>query len=189
MNISPDEAEEALQAIQKVSQKTRSALASGGTTLTLIMTGVIWLIGFTCTQFLPARISGIIWAVLSSLGTLLGLWWGMRLGNRVRSPAAAPMMRRVGLFWLLLIGFTLAVFAVVRPTDGKQATVLVVLFIMLGQMAMGLLFSFSSVWWTLPIALLALTGYFLFGDIFYLWMGVLGGGGMIGWGLVLLYRR
>jgi hypothetical protein len=98
------------------------------------------------------------------------------------------MVKRVGLFWLLLIFFALAVIAVARPADGKQATTLVILFIMLGQMAMGLLFSFSYVWWTLPITALALVGYFLLPGIFYLWMAILGGGGMIALALYIRLR-
>jgi hypothetical protein len=62
----------------------------------------------------------------------------------------------------------------------------IILFIMLGQLAMGLLLSFSAVWWALPITALALIGYFLLPGIFYLWMGVLGGGGMI---VLALYIR
>jgi hypothetical protein len=53
MNISPNEAEESLAAIQTVAQKTRHSIASGGTTITLIVTGVIWLVGFLTTQFMP----------------------------------------------------------------------------------------------------------------------------------------
>jgi len=39
--------------------------------------------------------------------------------------------------------------------------------------------SFSATWWTLPITALALVGYFLLPGFFYLWMAILGGGGMI----------
>jgi hypothetical protein len=188
MNVSPSEAEEALAAIQSMGQRTRKSIASGGTYITLIVTGVVWLVGFLCTQFLPVGIVGYIWGGLSLLGTILGIVLGSRMGKRVRSPATVPMVRRVGLFWLFLAFFALAVFAVVRPADGKQATLLVILFLMLGQMAMGLLFSFSSVWWTLPIAALALVGYFLLPGIFYLWMAILGGGGMIALGLYIRLR-
>jgi hypothetical protein len=188
MNISPTEAEEALAAIQTMAQKTRKSIASGGTSITLIVTGVVWLVGFLCTQFLPVRIVGYIWGGLSLFGTIVGIILGSRMGARVRSPSTAPMVRRVGLFWLLLVLFALAVIAVAHPSDGKQATLLVILFLMLGQMAMGLLFSFSSVWWTLPITALALVGYFLLPGIFYLWMAVLGGGGMIALGLTIRLR-
>ncbi len=188
MNISPDEAEETLAAIESMAQKTRHSIASGGTYITLFITGAIWLIGFLCTQFLSKEIVGFVWGGLSLFGTLLGIVLGVRLGKRVRSPATAPMVKRVGLFWLLLIFFALATILTARPTDGKQATMFVILFIMLGQMAMGLLFSFSSTWWTLPIAALALIGYFLLPGIFYLWMAVLGGGGMIALGLYIRLR-
>ena len=135
MNISPNEAEEELAAIQRMMQKTRHSIASGGTYITLIVTGIIWLVGFMCTQFLPKEIVGYIWTGLSILGCIVGTILGIRLGKRVRSPATAPMAKRVGLFWLLLVFFAIAAIAVAQPTDGKQATMLVILFIMLGQMA------------------------------------------------------
>ena len=188
MNISPNKAGEALAAIQTMAQKTRHSIASGGTYITLIVTGIIWLIGFICTQFLTGEIVAYIWTGLSILGTLLGILLGFRMGKRVRSPATVPTVKRVGLFWLLLVFYGIATVIIARPTDGKQATMFVILFIMLGQLAMGLLFSFSSVWWALPITALALIGYFLLPGIFYLWMGVLGGGGMISLGLYIHSR-
>ena len=188
MNVSPNEAEEALAAIQTMAQKTRRSIASGGTYITLIVTGIIWLIGFICTQFLTGEIVAYIWTGLSILGTLLGVLLGFRMGKRVRSPATVPTAKRVGLFWLFLVFYGIAAVVIARPTDGKQATMFVILFIMLGQLAMGLLFSFSSVWWALLISALALAGYFLFPGIFYLWMAILGGGGMIALGLYIRYR-
>jgi len=188
MNISATEAEETLAAIQTMAQKTRHSIASGGTYITLIVTGIVWLVGFMCTQFLPKEITGYIWAGLSILGTILGTVLGFRMGKRVRSPSTVPMVKRIGLFWLLLVFYGIATIAIARPTDGKQATVFVILFIMLGQLAMGLLFSFSYVWWALPITVLALIGYFLLPGIFYLWMAILGGGGMIVLGLYIRLR-
>ena len=188
MNISATEAEETLAAIQTMAQKTRHSIASGGTYITLIVTGIVWLVGFMCTQFLPKEITGYIWTGLSILGTILGTVLGFRMGKRVRSPSTVPMVKRIGLFWLLLVFYGIATIAVARPTDGKQATVFVILFIMLGQLAMGLLFSFSYVWWALPITVLALIGYFLLPGIFYLWMAILGGGGMIVLGLYIRLR-
>jgi hypothetical protein len=188
MNVSPSEAKEALAAIQTMAQKTRRSIASGGTYVTLIATGIVWLVGFTCTQFLPGEIVVYIWIALSILGTILGTILGFRRGKQVRSPLTVPMAKRVGLFWLLLVLYSIATIAIARPTDGKQVTMLVILFIMLGQMAMGLLFSFSSVWWALPISALALVGYFLLPDIFYLWMAILGGGGMIALALYIRAR-
>jgi hypothetical protein len=188
MTVSPSEAEEALAAIEVVARRTRRSIASGGTTMTLIVTGVVWLVGFTCTQFLPGEIVGYVWAGLSVLGGAVGTILGIRLGKRVRSPSTAPMAKRVGLFWLFLVVYGASAIAIARPTDGKQASMLVILFILLGHLTMGLVFSFSSVWWALPITALALIGYFLLPGFFYLWMGVLGGGGMVALGLYIRAR-
>ncbi len=187
MNISPDEAEAALATIRETERQSRRSFASGGAYVFLIITGVIWLIGFLSTQFLSGPIVAYIWTAISVLGAALSIVLGARRGSRVRGPSVSASARRAGLFWLLLILYAGAVIAVVRPTDGKQVTTLIILFTMIGQLAMGLLLSFSAVWWALPITALALIGYFLFPGIFYLWMGVLGGGGMIG--LALYIRR
>ena len=187
MDITPNDAEEALAAIQTVMQKTRHSIASSGTYITLIVTGIVWLIGFTCTQFLP-EISHYVWIGLSIFGSILGTVWGFRLGKRVRSPATAATARRVGLYWLFLVFFCMAVIAVAWPLDGKQVTVLIVLFALIGHLAMGLLLSFAAVWWPLPITALVLISYFLLPGLFYLWMGVLGGGGMIALGVYIRFR-
>jgi hypothetical protein len=188
MNISPDEAEEALAAIQRVTHKTRRSIASGSTYITLIVTGIVWLIGFTCTQFLPKEIIGYIWGGLSIFGGALGTILGFRAGRRFHSPSTAAIAKRFGLFWLFLAFYCIATIAVAWPIDGKQVTVLIVLFIMIGYLSLGLLLTFTSNWWPLPITALVLISYFLFPDYFYLWMAILGGGGMIVLGLYIRSR-
>jgi hypothetical protein len=188
MNISPDEAEEALAAIQAVTKKTRHSIASSGAYIFLIVTGIVWLVGYLSTQFLTGVIVAYIWTGVSVLGSAVAILLGTRMGRRVRSPSFNASAKRASLFWLLLVFYGIAAIAIARPADGKQVTMFVILFIMIGQLAMGLLLSFSSVWWALPITALALIGYFLLPGIFYLWMGVLGGGGMIGLGLYIRLR-
>ncbi len=188
MNLSPDEAEEALAAIQNVTQKTRRSIASSGAYIFLIITGFVWLVGFLATQFLAGQIVVNIWIGASVLGSIASIPLGIRQGRRVRNPELTATTKRAVVFWLLLVLFAIATIAIARPTDGKQVTMFIVLFLMLGQLAMSLLLSFSSTWWTLPIAALALIGYFLLPGIFYLWMGVLVGGGMIILGLYIHFR-
>jgi hypothetical protein len=188
MNISPDEAEQALDAIQKMTQKTRHSIANSGVYITLIATGCVWLIGFTATQFLTGDIVIYIWIAASLLGVALATLLGFRMGRRVRSPETPVMAKRIGLFWLFLILYGIATILIARPTDGKQTTMLIILFIMLGQLAMGLVFSFASTWWALLISALALVGYFLLPAYFYLWVAILGGGTMIILGLYIRFR-
>jgi len=188
MNISPNEAEEALAAIQAITQKTRHSIANSGAHIFLVVTGIIWLVGFLSTQFLTGNIVTYIWTGMSLLGTAIAILLGNRMGKRVRSPSFNAPAKRAIIFWLLLVFYGIAAVAIARPTDGKQVTMFVILFTMVGQSAMGLLLSFSSVWWALPITVLALVGYFLLPAYFYLWMGVLGGGGMILLGLYIRFR-
>jgi hypothetical protein len=188
MNLTPTEAEEALAAIQHVTQKTRHAIANSGAHIFLILTGSVWLIGFLANQFLPASMLGYIWGGISVLGSAAGILLGRRTGPRVRGPATSIAAKRAITFWLLLALYAVATIAVARPAEGEQVTMFIVLFIMIGQLSMGLLLSFSAVWWAIPITALALLGYFLLPGIFYLWMGLLVGGGMIALGLYIRAR-
>lgn len=182
LNITSAEAEETLAAIQTIAQRTRHSIASGGTSVTLIVTGIVWLFGFLATQFLSGPIVAAIWTGMSIAGTLVGILLGSRLGKRVRSTSFNVTARRAIAFWLLLIVYGIAIILIARPEDGRQATLFIILFIMIGQLSMGMLISFDSVWWALPVTILALLAYF------YLVMAVLGGGGMILFGLYIRAR-
>jgi hypothetical protein len=188
MNISHDEAEEALAAIQTMAQKTRRSIAGGGAYISLIITGIVWLVGFTATQFLTGSIVPSIWIGVSILGSALATILGIRAGRRVHSASTAVTGKRIAIFWILLILFAAATIAVARPADGKQLTLLIILFAMTGQMGMGLLLSFSATWWTVPVVALALVGYFIVPVWFYLWMALLGGGVMVILGLYIRRR-
>jgi len=188
MKVTPIEAEEALADIQSVMQKTRQSIASSNVHISLIVTGSVWMIGFLCTQFLSGAIVAYIWIGLSILGSTLASILSLRTSKRVHSPTAAATAKRVGLTWLLLAVFCAAAIAVAWPLDGKQLTVFIILFVMIGWLEMGLLLSFISIWPGLIIIALILTGYFLLPDIFYLWIAILGGGGMIALGLYIRYR-
>lgn len=188
MNISPNEAEESLAAIEEMRQRTRQSIASSGTHISLIITGIVWMVGFICTQFLSGQILTYIWIGLSVIGGCLAAFLGSRMGRRVHSPSAGVTTRRMTLVWLLLVVYCMAAIAVAWPLDSKQITMFIVLFVLIGWMMMGLLLDFNSFWPGLIIIALALVGYFLLPDYFYLWMGVLVGGGVIGLGIYIRSR-
>jgi hypothetical protein len=188
MNVSPHEAEEALLSIQQMTQRTRRSIANSGVDLYLIATGAVWLTGFLATQFLAGPLVAVIWVAASVLGGLAATLTGMRRSARMRVPSASLNARRAGIFWLLLILYAAAIIWVAQPLDGRQQTLIVVLFMMLGQLSMGMLLSYRSLWWALPLSALGVIGYYGLPDIFYLWMGVLVGGSMIGLGLYIRLR-
>ena len=188
MNVSPTEAEEALTAIQAMMLKTRRAISSSGAYIFLIIWGVIWLLGFMGSQFLPQEISGYAWMGLDILGGILSAVAGIRMNRGVRNPSSSTSGKRIAIFWLLLFLYCIAALAIAWPASGKQLSMLIILFVMVGWMAMGLLLSFASIRWGLVLTVLALIGYFLLPGTFYLWMAVLGGGGMIALGLYIRSR-
>jgi hypothetical protein len=188
MNISPGEAKDALSAIQQVTQKTRRSLAVSGAYIFLVVTGVVWMLGFLSTQYLSPTVTTWVWISSSLIGTVVAVYLGSRMGQRVRSPEVSVTARRAITFWVLLVAYCAAVIAVAQPLEGKQVTLLIILFTMIGQLAMGLLLSFSATWWALPITALALIGYFFFPSIFYVWMALLVGGGMIALGIYIRLR-
>jgi len=188
MDISPNEAEEALEAIQIMTQKTRHSIASSGAHISLIITGIVWMIGFLATQFLQGVIVFYIWVGASVLGAALGFMLNIRNNKRMRSPTAGATAKRIGAIWVLLAVYCLAALAVTWPLDGMQLTVLIILFVLVGWLVMGLLLSIISIWPGLIIIALVLIGYFFLPDYFYLWLAILGGGGMIALGLYIRFR-
>jgi hypothetical protein len=188
MNISPTEAEEALTAIQAMMQKTRRAISRSGAYNFLILWGAIWLLGFLNSQFLPNETAGYVWMVLDIMGGILSAVIGIRLKRGVRTSAPTLSGKRIAFFWLLLFLLCVLAVGVAWPVDGKQLAMFIILFVTAGWIAMGLLLSFASIWWGLALLGLSLISYFLFPGIFYLWMAILGGGGMITLGIYVRNR-
>jgi hypothetical protein len=188
MNVTPTEAEEALNAIRVVTQKTRRAISNSGAYIFLLIWGIVWLFGFLGSQFAPVETAGNIWIVLDILGGILSAFFGYRIRRGVRTANPSISGSRIGVFWLLLFAYCFAAIMVAHPVDGKQMAMFIILFVMVGWIAMGLLLSVVSIWWGVALTALALGGYFLLPDIFYLLMAILGGGGMIALGLYIRYR-
>jgi hypothetical protein len=188
MNITPDEAQDALTAIQKVTEKARRSLSSSGGYAFFIIWGAVWLIGFLGNQFLPNALAGYIWLAIDILGGLASWIVGMRMNRKVRSAKSTVTGKRLAWFWILLILYLTAIISVAWPVNVKQIAMFIILIVMIGWLAMGLLLSFTSVRLALAVTSLALVGYFLLPDTFYLWMAILGGGGLITLGIYIRLR-
>jgi hypothetical protein len=146
------------------------------------------MLGFLGSQFLPAEIASNVWIGVDILGGILSVVIGLRMRTGIRSTRPVTTGLRIGVFWLLLFIYCVIAIAIASPVDGKQLAMFIILFVTIGWIAMGLLLSFASVWWGLGLLLLSLVGYFLLPDIFYLWMAIFGGGGMIVLGIYVRNR-
>jgi hypothetical protein len=182
MTISPSEAEEALAAVQNVSQQMRRALNAWGFAYYLILWGIIWLIGFACSQFIGIPVVGYIWLVLDFIGVGLSWYIGAKMTRTFRSPIGA----RIGLFWLALVGYSLVGMWFVHPVNAREGALLLVIVVMFANVVMGIWMQPSMSWIGLFVTALALIGYFVLPNFFFILMAVLGGGSMLGTGLYIL---
>lgn len=188
MQITPNEAQESLAAISSMMQKMRRTVANGGAHYFLILWGMVWFFGFLSSQFLPDKIIGYIWLALDILGAV-GSWvTGLLLRRRVRNVGVSVTGRRIGLFWLTLFVYCMLTIWIAGPMDGKKLAMFIIIFVMIGWIAMGILLSFFVGRLVLFVTAVAFAGYFLLPEIFYLWMALLGGGTMIGCGLYIRFR-
>jgi len=188
MQITADEAQESLAAIHSIRQRMRRAVANGGAHYFFILWGVIWFFGFLGSHFFTGKITGYIWLVLDILGGF-GSWViGLLLRRRLRNTSVSVTGRRIGLFWLTLFIYCALTIWIAGPMDGKKLAMFIIIFVMVGWIAMGFLLSSSFAKLALLVTAIAFAGYFLFPEIFYLWMALLGGGTMIGCGLYIRFR-
>ncbi len=181
--ISPQDAQEALQLIDQTRQHMRHAFSVAGGAFYLILWGAIWLLGSLGSAFLPPAWAGTLWMLLAGAGTIASFAAGARFGQKVRSEIG----KRIALFWLLLLAFSALIIALTAPADERLTTLLLILFPMFGYMVMGLWMWPVMLWAGLAVSVLALGGYWLFlqPQYFALWVGILGGGTLLGSGFYL----
>jgi hypothetical protein len=188
MQISPDEAEESLAAISSMRKRMRHAVANGGAHYFLILWGVVWFLGFLGSHFFTDRIAGYVWMALDILGGLASWGMGMLLSRRFRNTSTSATSGRIGLFWLALFAYCNLTVWIAWPLDGRQLAMIIIIFAMLGWIAMGFLLSISLIGLALFVTALAFGGYYLLPDYFYLYMALLGGGTLIGSGFYIRFR-
>ncbi len=183
--VSPAEAQEALDLIENTTQHMRRALAHGGMPYFLIIWGLVWTLGYGATYFLGADSPkvGLVWLILTTLGTLGSFGVGAHLGRRVRSPRGL----RIGLYWLAWMLYAALIIHFAHPQSGDQLALLISLFAMMGYVSSGLLYrsGFLAIL-GLAVTALIVAGYLLVPSFFNLWMAVFGGGSLIAAGLYIL---
>ncbi len=156
MEVTPNEAEESLAAINAIRKKMRHAVSNGNTHYFLILWGVIWVVGFLGSYFLSERTAGHLWAVIDIAGGVLSWVIGWWMSRRVRSAGSTTTSARIGFFWLALFLYCMLAVWIAWPLDSRQLAMLVTIFAMLGWIAMGFLLSVSLVKLALFITALAL---------------------------------
>jgi hypothetical protein len=179
--MEPMEAHESLAMIKEARQATRIALARGGTGYLFVIWGIVWLFGFLGSQLLDEG-AGYLWLALDTFGVLGSTFAILRYARHVRSPYGW----RMGVFWVLLIGYGALLAWVVWPLDGTQYLLFVTLVISMGYSMLGLWTSTPLAIMGVAISVLAVLGWQILPEYLGYWLAFTGGGGLIAAGLYVL---
>jgi hypothetical protein len=177
MPLSPQEAAQALQSIERTESRSATLRGYRGAAPHLILWGLLWAVGYGLTGAMPAR-GGVIWAVIVVVGIAAGLLAMFRKGSR-------PAAWRFAAVTATLVVFCAATFAIMAPIDGRQVAAFIPLVIAATYVTGGIWFGARYVVAGVVVAVLTLGGFFLLREHFMLWMAVVGGGALLtaGWWL------
>ena len=186
MNISPEEAQEALAVIRQTTNKMRKGHGYVG--YYLMIWGGVWFVGFMVSQYLQSNsvLVGWTWG-----GLVLAAWvgctvLGIKQGKYIRSQIGP----RVGFFYLALFAFTALWYVLLMPQNTRQGVIFFISIIMFAGVVIGIFSrNLSTVIGSVSVMLLAVIGYYLLPAYFYLWEAIFGGLAMFAIGLVLRFWR
>jgi hypothetical protein len=181
MAITRDEAVEQLRAVEETHQRSATAYGYEAAAPHLIIWGVVWALGYTISDLLPAA-SGQAWFGLSLVGVLADF---VLSRTRLGCDALGPNRWRFAAGWLAIGGFFGALFTVLGPVSTHQVGAVIPLFVALAYVLLGLWRGVRFLIAGLLIAVLTLIGYFYVPAHFDLWMAIVGGGALIIAGLWL----
>jgi len=177
------QARDDLKAIRQIMNSARQASGREAGWF-LILWGLIWLIGFCGSQFLRGEVSGWLWTILNTLGGLLSIWLGVRMGRQVGEPSL--LWRIILMWWLALAFFAALVIWLFDLHELNQHVLVIVLTVALGYMQFGLFTHWSISVIGFVLGALAVAAAAWLPGILSLVMGFAGGGVLIGGGAWML---
>ena len=190
MNVTPEEAQEALAAIQQTTVKTRRGLAYYA--YQQILWGLLWLVGFLVSQFVQPVMLNWIWIAVPIVGAIGSAIVGISQGRRMRvtpDSRLAFISSRVGIFFPILYVFGVMWFVIFQPLNALQIALFWITLVMFSYVVAG-------AWLRTPlligigvgVTVMSLLGYYLLPGYFYLWSALFAGGTLLGSGIYILLR-
>jgi hypothetical protein len=178
MNISKEEAERSLAAIEETSLKTRLAAAQAAAPI-LILWGAIWTVAFGIQQYFP-HLANRAWLVLDIAGGLLT--WRMCL----HKPAVKSTHdRRMLLALLIMFCYAILWAWLLAPFNFRHFGGYIISVIMCAYVIAGLWLSKFFIFLGIGVTILVILGALFLHRYESLWLALAGGGSMIGSGLYL----
>ncbi len=190
MNVTPEEAQEALASIQQTTVKTRRGLAYYA--YQQILWGLLWLVGFLVSQFVQPSILNWVWIAVPIVGAIGSAIVSISQGRRMRvtpDSRLAFISSRVGIFFPILYVFGVMWFVIFQPLNSLQIALFWITLVMFSYVVAG-------AWLRTPlligigvgVTVMSLLGYYLLPGYFYLWSALFAGGTLLGSGIYILLR-
>lgn len=190
MQISRDEAAQALSDINDARSRVDKLHGYSDSSPFLILWGLVWLTANSTTQFAPA-LGDLAWMTGILIGTtltiVLATLQAKRRGVRdaIQGSQSAQVAIRMGVSQGVILAFFVAMMTIVWPLDARQSNALVSLFWACAYMGVGVWIGMRLFWIGAITAVAILFGYFNIEQYYSLWMGIAGGGSLIAGGLWL----
>jgi hypothetical protein len=191
MNVTRDEAAQALDEIGRAGGKMRRLSLYADYSPTFMLWGAIWLVANSVTEFRP-ELSGLAWTIGSVvIGTPLTLFLTVRQarrsGARMRQAGLDPkaLASRFVMLGVTVWAFFASIVAVVAPLNERQTDAFISLFFAFAYAIGGVFGGWRLIVIGGTAAAAILFGYFVLKEHFYLWTGVVGGGALFAGGLWL----
>ena len=184
MDISPDDAAQALSDIASARGRSRVLAGYSVAGPILVIWGIIWLAAYTAMGILPAVQWGLVWVPGDAIGIVATILLSRR-ANR-QAGIKGTTWRLLGLMALVVV-FSAGLFAMVRTSDINVYFAFPGLLTGTIYTALGLWRMTRYLWVGIAVIAASLIGFFAFAAILPYWMAVVVGGGLIVSGL--LFRR
>jgi len=189
MNITPQEAQEALNNIHHATTKANTLLNIWS--YYTLFWGIVWTAGFLVTQVQP-QLVGWIWGVLIAVGFLGSAIIGFKQGSQMRTTPgshAAFMSSRLGIFYGILYAFAI-LWLIIFPLSAMQIGMLWITVVMFGTIIGGVWIQERvSILLGISVTIVSVIGYYLLPVYFWLWAAVFAGLPMIGVSIYHLRKK
>lgn len=172
-----------LRDVARAEQRTVEAIVYGRSGAVLILWGVTTAAAYVATQFYPMS-ARVVWPLTWCLSFAVTFVLLTRRMRGVGGSASALPWRIISAQAAFVVFGCLTIW-ILGPLDGRQLDAFWPLLFMLGYVLAGLWVGRFFLWCGMFVGALTITGYWLGGDWFSLWMAVVCGGALILGGLWL----
>ena len=193
MQVTPQQASEALDDIDKTGQKLCYAASNGAAGPILVTWGLIWIACYLTSHFAPDY-TNWAWLVGNAIGIPATIWFGWIVTKRgpVLSESDKRLGKRIGWFWFAIFIYATIWLTVLHPWGGYQLSVFISTLIMFAYVVMGLwLQDRFWIYLGLLVTIQALVGYFgsmVVPGYLGLYLAIVCGGTLLGAGIYLTVR-